>query len=85
MSRDHLDLWSEGGNLLLPNSKLTVHYANGFHAYSQRDYPVFKPYFADLNVATLAPDVRIEMTWADYLAGRDPLFDAALTNFRKRK
>ncbi|MGH9751673.1 MAG: hypothetical protein ACREA2_02730 [Blastocatellia bacterium] len=82
---DHLDSWSEGGNLLLPNSKLTVHYANGFHAYSQRDYPAFKPYFADLNVAALSPDVMVEMAWADYVAGRDPLFDAALARLRKTK
>ncbi len=82
---DHLDFWAEGGNLLLPNSKLTVHYANGFHAHSQRDYPAFKPYFADLNVATLAPDVAVETAWTDYVAGRDPLFDAALARLRRRK
>jgi hypothetical protein len=80
---DHLDSWSEGGNLLLPNSKLTIHYANGFHAYSQRDYPAFKPYFADLNVATISPDVPVEMAWSDYSAGRDPLFDAALARLHK--
>jgi len=82
---DDLDLWSEGGNLVLPNSGLTVHYANGFHAYSQRDYPQFQPYFADLNVATLAPDVEVETTWSDYAAGRDPLFDAAVARVRKNR
>jgi hypothetical protein len=82
---DHLDFWAEGGNLLLPNSKLTVHYSNAFHAHSQRDYPAFKPYFGDLNVSTLSPDVKVETAWADYVAGRDPLFDAALARFRKNK
>jgi hypothetical protein len=82
---DHLDLWAEGGNLVLPNSGLTVHYANGFHTYSQRDYPQFQPYFADLNVATLAPDVEVEGTWSDYAAGRDPLFDAAVARVRKNR
>jgi hypothetical protein len=82
---DGLDLWSEGGNLLLPNSGLTVHYANGFHAYSQIDYPAFKPYFADLNVASLAPDKQAETTWVDYFAGRDPVLDAALARIRKSK
>ena len=27
---DKLDVWSEGGNIVLPNSQLTVHYTNGF-------------------------------------------------------
>jgi hypothetical protein len=82
---DSLDLWSEGGNLILPNSHLTVHYANGFHAYSQRDYPAFKPYFADLNVATLAPDEIVEVTWSDFVAGRDPLLKAAVTRIQKSR
>lgn len=81
---DGLDLWSEGGNLLLPNSGLTVHYANGFHAYSQIDYPAFKPYFADLNVASLAPDKKVEATWADYFAGRDPVLEAAVAHIRSK-
>ena len=80
---DNLDLWSEGGNLKLPNSGLTVHYANGFHAYSQREYPAFKPYFSDLNVATLAPDRVVEAKWSNYLAGRDPVLDAAVARIRR--
>jgi hypothetical protein len=82
---DGLDLWSEGGNLVLPNSGLTVHYANGFHAYSQKDYPVFKPYFADLNVATLIPTQVIEPTWSQYRQGKDPVLDAALVRISQRR
>ena len=73
---DNIDLWGEGGNIVLPNSKLTVHYANGFHRYSQKDYPAFKPYFAELNVATLQPSVLIEPTWNQYIAGEDPVLQA---------
>lgn len=73
---DGLDFWSEGGNLLLPNSQLAVHYTNGFHKYSQRDYPSLKPYYFELQVASLAPDVVVETTWDDYKAGRDPLYAA---------
>jgi hypothetical protein len=69
---DELDMWAEGGNVELPNSKLTVHYSNGFHGYSKRDYPERKPYFLDLDVDTLEPDVRVEPTWKDYVSGRDP-------------
>jgi hypothetical protein len=75
---DDIDLWGEGGNIVLPNSGLTVHYANGFHRYSQKDYPAFKPYFAELNVATLAPDEFVETTWSQYLAGIDPVLAAAI-------
>jgi hypothetical protein len=72
---DELDTWSEGGNVELPNSKLTVHYTNGFHGYSKREYPERKPYFLDLDVDTLEPDVRVEPTWTDYVSGRDPVME----------
>jgi hypothetical protein len=82
---DGLDLWSEGGNLKLPNSGLTVHYANGFHAYSQKDYPAFKPYFADLNVATIAPDELVEPSWYQHFAGADPVIKAAIARILRRQ
>ena len=72
---DELDMWAEGGNVELPHSKLTVHYSNGFHGYSKREYPERKPYFLDLDVDTLEPDVRVEPAWADYASGRDPAME----------
>lgn len=69
-------MWSEGGNLTLPRSGLTVHYANAFHRYSTTDYPDRKPYFFELKVSTLDPEERSEPTWGDYIAGRDVVFDA---------
>jgi hypothetical protein len=80
---DMLDMWAEGGNLLLPNSGLTVHYANAFHANSDREYPQFRPYFSDLNVASVEPDVLREVSWDDYLAGRDPLLDEAIVRIKR--
>jgi len=82
---DRLDMWSEGGNLVLPNSRLTVHYANGFHGYSEKDYPERRPYFADLKVSSLEPDVVIEPRWDEYLEGRDPVLEAALARARRLK
>ncbi|HSS01177.1 MAG TPA: hypothetical protein VLM79_29165 [Kofleriaceae bacterium] len=75
---DELDSWSEGGNLVLPHSGLTVHYANAFHAYSKRPYPDREPVL-DLDVDSLAPARAIEPTWDDYIAGEDPVYAAALT------
>jgi hypothetical protein len=72
---DELDFWAEGGNVELPNSKLTVHYSNGFHGYSRRLYPDRQPYFLDLDVDTLAPDFPVETTWAEYVSGRDPAME----------
>ena len=71
---DVLDTWSEGGNLVLPNSGLTVHYANGFHGYSTRDYPDRKPYFSELNLHdhALDPHVTLEPTFAEYRSRRGP-------------
>jgi len=76
---DRLDYWSEGANLSLPNSKLTVRYANGFHKYSTKDYPELKPYFQELSISGLAPDIPIQLSWRDYRVGRDPALEAILS------
>ena len=77
-----LDTWSEGGNLVLPNSGLTAHYTNGFHAYSKRDYPEFKPYYQDLDLEPwqVNPHVWIEPTFSAYREGRDLVMEAILGN-----
>ena len=77
---DGLDMWSEGGNLLLPNTHLTLHYANGFHSYTPIEHPEFKPYnYPDLSVTEVGPDIKVETTLEQYLAGKDPAMDAILT------
>jgi hypothetical protein len=73
---DELDFWAEGGNLELPNSKLTIHYSNGFHGHSKRKYPGREPYFLDLNADSLEPDLPVEPTWEDYAAGKDPALES---------
>lgn len=76
---DRLDMWSEGGNIVMPNSKLTLHFANGFHGYSTVDYPDRRPYFMDLNVPDLDPDVPVALSWRDYVARRDPALEACFS------
>ena len=76
---DRLDMWSEGGNILLPNTHLTLHYANGFHSYTPIEHPEFKPYnYPDLSVTEVGPDIHVETTLEQYLAGKDPALDAIL-------
>lgn len=76
---DELDYWSEGGNVVLPNSGLTVHFTNGCHSLSNVERPELEPYFwADLDVEDLAPDVPVEASSDDYFSGRDPALEAVL-------
>jgi hypothetical protein len=79
---DGLDMWSEGGNVVLPHSRLTAHYGNAFHSYSRVEHPERMPYFYDLSVDTLRPSVQVESSWADYMAGRDPAYEAAVRRDR---
>ena len=76
---DILETWSEGGNVLLPNTKLTMHFTNGFHSYTPREYPDRKPYRGpDLSITEVGPDVLVETTLPQYLAGKDPALEAIL-------
>ncbi|MGH9871917.1 MAG: hypothetical protein ACRD9S_05545 [Pyrinomonadaceae bacterium] len=82
---DGLDTWSEGGNLTLPNSKLTVHYANAFHAYSKREYPDRRPYLLDFDVDSVAPDAMVEPSWTEYIQGKDPVLEAVIKRIRSAR
>ncbi len=76
---EHLDFWSEGGNLVAPNSKLTLHYADRFHSYSPVERPDLKPYLvtsADLSVTKETPDIPARLSSRDYFAARDPVLEA---------
>jgi hypothetical protein len=76
---DELDTWSEGGNIVLPNSGLTVHFTNGFHSLSTVERPEFEQYeWTDLDLDDLAPDILVRFSSDDYLSGRDPALAAIL-------
>jgi hypothetical protein len=77
---DELDFWSEGGNVLTPNSRLSLHYADRFHSMSSVERPEFRQYLVtdtDLSVTNAAPDILVKMSARDYFAGRDPALEAA--------
>jgi hypothetical protein len=77
---DVLEMWAEGGNVLLPNSQINMHYADRAHTYSTAPSGIAPELvWLDLNVESLAPDVRADWTWRDYLEGRDPYVRAALS------
>ncbi|MDB5681494.1 MAG: hypothetical protein JWO16_1299 [Sphingomonas bacterium] len=81
---DSLDFWAEGGNILLPNSGIAAHFANGPHSYSpapcQRGL-----YCLNASAPNLAPDLRASMTWRDYVAGRDPAMAAITAKLARRR
>jgi hypothetical protein len=74
---DDLDFWSEGGNVSLPYSGILMHFADQMHTYSRVTYDL-APDLLNLNydVESLTPDVRTRWRWRDYIAGRDPSFEA---------
>ena len=75
---DVLDTWSEGGNIVLPNSKLTMHYADRFHSYSNVEHPDYKPYVRDYSLPRFRIDVPVSPTFAQWVAGKDPAMEAIL-------
>jgi hypothetical protein len=75
---DALDYWSEGGNIVLPNSRLTMHYADRFHSYSRVEHPEYKPYVRDYALDRFRLDVPVSLTFAQWLAGRDPAMETVL-------
>jgi len=62
------NLWAETFPIALPESGWTVHVATAFH---ERGGP------RDRRLA-IAPDLRVDLTAADFFAGRDPVLAAAL-------
>jgi hypothetical protein len=73
---DRMRLWGEGRDMTLPNSQLKLHYATGLHDYSHpcwgQEGCFWTTHFFPMHVKTLAPDVPVPYTFADYLALRDP-------------
>lgn len=79
---DDLDYWSEGGNIVLPNSRLYAHFANGAHSYSPAPCPT-KDYCYNLSVPSLDPDLPVTGTWEEYRKVVDALMETVVRGLRK--
>jgi hypothetical protein len=76
---DRLTFWSEGNHGCLPNAPFCFHYAAGKHDYAHRCTDCYwVNWIYPARTDTLEPDERITESFADYLAGRDPVFDRAV-------
>lgn len=79
---DRPEYWAEGGNVVLPHSRYTLHFSNGYHSYSGNPDPRVERVFRSLSVPSLVPDVQVRTTSAQYFGGEDPLLEAALGRLR---
>lgn len=79
---DRLRFYGEGNVGCLPHAPLCVHYATGMHDYAQPcddwNNCFWLNWMFPVRVRSLAPDELIRMTYADYAARRDAVFDRAL-------
>jgi hypothetical protein len=79
---DRMIFWSEGGSGCLPIAPFCFHYATGMHDYLHGGTEWNNCYWINriypARTSSLTPDETIPMTFADWKAGRDPVFDRAL-------
>jgi hypothetical protein len=79
---DRLTFYGEGNAGCLPHEDLCLHYATGMHDYAHRcddwDRCFWLNWVFPVRVKSLAPDETITMSFADYMARRDPVFERAV-------
>ncbi|HSE52942.1 MAG TPA: hypothetical protein VLB00_12195 [Gemmatimonadales bacterium] len=62
--------YSENDEMTLPNSEVVVSYSTRYYKFLDQDVPAF------------LPDVRIDPSWPDFRAGRDPVIEWILRQDR---
>jgi hypothetical protein len=79
---DRMAFWAEGNRGCLPNGPFCFHYATGMHDYGHRCTDWHDCFWLNwiypARTDSLEPQETIAISFADYLAGRDPVFDRAL-------
>jgi len=79
---DRLAFYGEGNSGCLPHASLCVHYATGMHDYTHQCREWGKCFWLNwlfpVQVKSLQPDETIKMTFEDYVAHRDPVFERAV-------
>lgn len=77
---DNLEFWAEGDLVVLPNSKAAFIYGRQRHNYMTGcpEPDCHKPIqIHPIRIKTLEPDIEVEMSYADFSEGRDPLLNTA--------
>ncbi|EJN05382.1 hypothetical protein PMI41_01170 [Phyllobacterium sp. YR531] len=80
---DSGQFWSEGETIPLPISKIGVEYSNQFEDYENGCTDPATCFWAVVAFGprniSLTPEEKIDVTFADYAAGRDPVLEKALS------
>lgn len=81
---DRGQMWGEGGIATLPNSKIAVRYATGYHDWEkgcgleQISYCFLPNYIYGAAPGSLDPQVEVKPTFSDYAARRDLVMEEVL-------
>jgi hypothetical protein len=80
---DNPKFWAEGTRVTLPNSQLAIKPSWGFQDWGEPRSEPSRYFWANAvwgpdRRISLAPDIEIDPTFADYASGRDPVLDKAL-------
>lgn len=79
---DRYPFWSEGGTILLPNSKIQVGVGSRMIDWSAGCEDETRCYWTNSVFGTsgvpVEPEIRMTPTFAEYAAGRDPVLEAVL-------
>lgn len=85
---DSGQFWGETVKVTLPNSGIVVRYGAQFHDYENGCTDTSTCYWPIVAFGprgvSLAPEIPVEVSFADYAAGRDPVLQAALDKIGKR-
>lgn len=78
--------WSEGGDIATP-AGIRLHYNDGYHDWAQGCRELARCFwplvYHGTAIGSLAPDIPIAMSYADFAAGRDPALDAVLADIAR--
>jgi len=80
---DDLEFFAEGGNILFPNSRLTIHFANARHCYSAASKTPSSECFMELRVESLPISLPATNSFEQYRSGSDAAFDAIVADLKK--
>jgi len=85
---DRARFYAEGGNAKTP-SGIELHYADGLHDWGDGCTDFRLCYWPVVvygaAVGSLAPDIPVAMSYAQFAAGEDPTLDAALADLHRRQ
>ncbi|WLR95346.1 peptidase S41 [Shinella zoogloeoides] len=74
--------WAEGGKITLPHSKVVVRYSTEFEDYETGCTDFRLCYWATVAFGprgiSISPDIMIDLTFAEYAEGRDPVLEKAV-------